>query len=126
MLSTLASLAILLLFPVYINAGDNDVTPNLAAQMRSANTWLDAAALPPDPKYTFEPGSVTNANCTTFPATCSRGLTVAPPNLGPCSMLPPHLHPRPDNAVVAMSGSTNTYMIQENSVRMATETLTPG
>ena len=137
MLSTLASLATLLLFPIYISAVDNDVNPNLVAQMRSANTWLDVAALLPDdsdwfydhsgdPKYAFEPGSVTNANCTTFPATCGRGLTVALLNLGPCSMLPPHLHPRADNAVIAMSGSTNTYMVQENGARMVTEILTPG
>jgi oxalate decarboxylase/phosphoglucose isomerase-like protein (cupin superfamily) len=47
-------------------------------------------------------------------------------NLGPCSMLPPHLHPRADNAVIAMSGSTNTYMVQGNGARMVTEILTPG
>jgi hypothetical protein len=48
MLFTLASLATLLLLPIHISAVDNDVNPNLVAQMKSANTWLDAAALLPD------------------------------------------------------------------------------
>jgi hypothetical protein len=71
--------------------------------MKSANTWLDVAALLPgdsdwfyghnkDPKYTSKPHSVTNTNCARFLVTCGRGLTVALLNLGPCSMLPPHLH----------------------------------
>lgn len=46
--TTLASLATLLLFPIYISAVDNDVNPSLVAQMRSTNTWLDVAALLPD------------------------------------------------------------------------------
>jgi hypothetical protein len=33
---------------------------------------------------------------------------------------------RADNAVIAISGSTNTHMVQENGARMVTETLTPG
>jgi Cupin len=138
MLCILVSLAVLLLYPVCITAVDQDANPDLVAKEKDANTWLDIATLllPNDcdwfydhnenPKFTFEPGSVTNADCATFPAICGHGLTVALLNLGPCSMLPPHLHPRAANAVVAMSGSTTTYMIQENGARMVTETLTPG
>ena len=47
-------------------------------------------------------------------------------NLGPCSMLPPHYHPRASNYVVAIAGTTQTYMIEENGARVVTETLTPG
>ena len=47
-------------------------------------------------------------------------------NLGPCSMLPPHLHPRASNYVVAIHGNTTTYMFEENGARLVTETLTPG
>lgn len=47
-------------------------------------------------------------------------------NLGPCSMLPPHIHPRATNYVVAISGTTQTYMIAENGARTVTETLKAG
>lgn len=47
-------------------------------------------------------------------------------NLGPCSMLPPHYHPRASNYVVAVQGTTNTYMITENGARVVQQTLTPG
>ena len=47
-------------------------------------------------------------------------------NLGPCSMLPPHLHPRATNYVVAVHGNTTTYMYEENGARLVTQVLTPG
>lgn len=47
-------------------------------------------------------------------------------NLGPCSMLPPHFHPRATNFVVAISGTTETYMIAENGAQTIHEVLTPG
>jgi len=47
-------------------------------------------------------------------------------NLGPCSMLPPHYHPRASNYVVAVHGTTRTYMIEENGARVITQTLSPG
>lgn len=47
-------------------------------------------------------------------------------NLGPCSMLPPHLHPRASNYVVAVSGTTRTFMINENGAATIETTLTPG
>jgi len=53
-------------------------------------------------------------------------MTLAILNLGPCSMLPPHYHPRATNFVVAMSGETETYMITENGARTVKTTLTPG
>jgi hypothetical protein len=53
-------------------------------------------------------------------------LPVAMLNLGPCSMLPPHLHPRATNYVVAMHGNTTTYMYEENGARLVTQVLIPG
>ena len=47
-------------------------------------------------------------------------------NLGPCAMLPPHMHPRATNLVVAVEGTTNTYMVEENGARLVKQTLTPG
>ncbi|KAK8206790.1 hypothetical protein M8818_004624 [Zalaria obscura] len=78
------------------------------------------------PYYTFTPGGVTNANRATFPATVGQGMTMAMLNLGPCSMLPPHFHPRASNYVVSIHGQTNTYMIQENGASMVQQTLNPG
>jgi len=116
---------------------DSDSNPDLVAKLKMANTALDRAALLPknsdwlydfttSPKYTFSPGGVVNANAATFPATVGYGLTLAMLNLGPCAMLPPHLHPRANNFVVAVSGTTDTYMIMENGARTVSETLTPG
>jgi len=116
---------------------DADVNPDLVAKLRMADTNLDRMALLPSnsdwlfdftqqSKYTFSPGGVVNANAATFPATIGNGLTMAMLNLGPCSMLPPHIHPRASNYVVAVSGTTNTYMIAENGARTVSETLTPG
>ena len=51
---------------------------------------------------------------------------VAMLNLGPCSMLPPHLHARGTNYVVAIHGNTTTYMYEENGARLVTQVLTPG
>jgi len=118
-------------------AVDVDRNPELVAQLKMANTALDRSKLLPkdsdwlfdftkQDKYTFSPGGVVNANAATFPATVGNGLTLAMLNLGPCSMLPPHLHPRASNFVVAVSGTTQTYMIMENGARTVAETLTPG
>lgn len=41
-------------------------------------------------------------------------------------MLPPHIHPRATNFVVAVSGQTRTFMIAENGARTVEETLNPG
>ena len=51
---------------------------------------------------------------------------VAMLNLGPCSMLPMHYHPRASNYVVAVHGTTRTYMIEENGARVVQQTLSPG
>jgi len=40
-------------------------------------------------------------------------------------MLPPHYHPRAANYVVAVTGTTVTYFIEENGARIVTNTLTP-
>ena len=120
-----------------VYAVDKDTNTDLVAKLRMANTNLDRLALLPkdedwlfdftkDDKYTFSPGGVVNANAATFPATVGQGMTMAMLNLGPCSMLPPHLHPRATNFVVAVSGQTRTFMINENGARTVTEVLTPG
>jgi oxalate decarboxylase/phosphoglucose isomerase-like protein (cupin superfamily) len=41
-------------------------------------------------------------------------------------MLPPHIHPRATNYVVAISGTTQTSMINENGARTVTEILQAG
>ncbi|KPI44539.1 Spherulin-1A [Cyphellophora attinorum] len=120
-----------------VKAVDKDVDQDLVAKLRMANTNLDRMALLPNDddwvydftksdKYTYAPGGVINANAATFPATVGQGMTMAMLNLGPCSMLPPHLHPRATNYVVAISGETQTYMINENGARTVQATLTPG
>lgn len=53
-------------------------------------------------------------------------MTLAMLNLGPCAMLAPHFHPRATNIVVAIEGSTDTYMVQENGARMVKQSLSPG
>ena len=137
MFSTLARMFVLLLLPVQISAIDQDVNAPLVANMSMANTARDRWNLISNysswvydhyqnPHFTWCPGSVTVADKATFPALWDMDLTISLLYLGPCSMLPPHLHPRANNAVVAVSGSTNTYMIQENGVDVVQTTLTDG
>lgn len=124
-----------LLFGLPTLAVDKDVNPQLVANLKMANTKLDVLNLLSDadllydfttnPMYSWEPGSVCNADVATMPALTGSGMTVAQLNLGPCSMLPPHLH-RAMNIVVAISGQTHTYMIQENGARLVQQILTPG
>ena len=87
---------------------DVDVDPALVANLKAANTALDRMKLlntnddwlfdyTQQSKYTFSPGGVINADAATFPAVTGQGMTMAYLNLGPCSMLPPHIHPRATN-----------------------------
>jgi len=118
-------------------AVDFPENPALVSRLKTTNTYLDRMALFPNhtdwvydfttnPRYSWTPSSVCNANTATFPVLTDLGMTLAMLNLGPCSILPPHLHPRATNSVVAMAGSTNTYMIQENGARTVATNLTPG
>ena len=127
-------LLLLLATPIY--AVDKDADPGLVIKLREANTALDRLGLlsddrnwvydfTQDEKYTADPGSVVNANAATFPALTGTGMTMALLTLAPCSMLPLHLH-RATNLVVAVSGSTDTWMIQENGARMIHTLLKPG
>ncbi|KAJ4347111.1 uncharacterized protein N0V89_011049 [Didymosphaeria variabile] len=79
-----------------------------------------------EPTDSFKPGSVKNANAATFPAMVGHGMTIAQLKLGPCAMLPAHYHPRAANMVVAITGNTTTWMVNENAVRTVSTTLTPG
>jgi mannose-6-phosphate isomerase-like protein (cupin superfamily) len=130
---------LLIIFAAFacVLAVDITVNPALDASLFTAATQLDRLKLlssdkdwvfdfTAQPSYTYSPGSVVNANAATFPAMVRNGMTLAMLNLGPCAMLPPHYHPRATNEVVAISGTTNTYMIEENGARMVSETLTPG
>lgn len=137
----LASAFILSCLSAYLFQGvaaiDKTADPEKDAALKAAGTYLDRLALLPEdsdwtydfsknPLYTWSPGSVVNANAATFPAATGLGMTVALLNLGPCAMLPPHLHPRATNFVVAVNGTTDTYMIQENGARMVHTRLTAG
>lgn len=133
----LAILSLLLLLPIRISAIDQDADPILVVQLTTANAALDRNELLSsenqwvydhcqNPHYSWQPGSVTSANKATFPAMWGMGLTISMLNLGPCAILPPHLHPRGNNAVVAVAGNTTTYMIQENGAGVVQTTLTPG
>jgi hypothetical protein len=137
-------------------AVDVTVNPSLNAQLETATQQLDRLALlSQDSQWTFDfnaqksstfsPGSVVNANAATFPAAVDNELTMvsiflhpctihspsntrpqAMINLGPCAMLPPHLHPRASNYVVGIAGNVSTYMIEENGARVVSADLTPG
>lgn len=120
-----------------VHAIDKTVNPSLDASLKTDATQLDRLArLDKDSdwifdfraqrSYTYSPGSVLNPNAATFPAAVGQGMTVAMLNLGPCAMLPPHYHPRAANFVVAVEGTTDTYMVEENGASMVKETLTPG
>ncbi|KAI1333611.1 RmlC-like cupin domain-containing protein [Xylariaceae sp. FL0016] len=79
------------------------------------------------PNYTYNPGSVLNADSTTFPATVGNGLTMAWVSLGPCAMQPPHYHPRASNYIASVAGeNVTTYMIPENGGRLFTNSIWPG
>lgn len=133
----LPALAVSLLLPNRICAIDQDANPSLVAQMISAESMLDinSKLLSDDsdwvydhcdnPHFSWSPGSVTVANKVTFPAMLGSDLTISVLDLNACAMLPPHLHRGP-NAVIAVKGSTNTFMIQENGARVVQTTLTPG
>ncbi|KAJ9502579.1 hypothetical protein LTR96_005702 [Exophiala xenobiotica] len=116
-------------------AVDKTSDPDLVAKLKSAATMLDRLDMLTDdqllynfssnPKYSWSPGSVCNANAATWPVLSTVGVTVSQLNLGPCAMLAPHFH-RANNLVVAVSGTTSTYMYQENGARLVQQTLTPG
>jgi hypothetical protein len=117
-------------------ATDKTTNPDLNAKLKLAATNLDRLSILSKPsdwffkfdeqtKYTFAPGSVVNANAATFPVLTGVGMTVAILNLGPCAMLPPHMHPRATNLVVAMTGNTTSWMVNENGAGLVEVVLTP-
>lgn len=128
----------LLLLAPLIPATDPTVNSPLNQRLKLSATNLDRANILSDPSAwiydfnvatpidAFKPGSVKNANAATFPALTGLGLTLAQLNLGPCAMLPPHLHPRAANIVVGVYGNTTTYMYNENGVRTVTAELGAG
>ncbi|KIW89085.1 uncharacterized protein Z519_10570 [Cladophialophora bantiana CBS 173.52] len=129
------SVVFLFITPRPIFAADQTSDPSLVANLKMAATMNDRLHMLSDhqllynfstnPMYSWKPGSVCNANAATWPVLSTVGATVAQLNLGPCAMLAPHLH-RADNLVVAVSGTTHTYMVQENGARLVEQILTPG
>jgi hypothetical protein len=123
----------LALFLSTAHAVDKTSDADLDAKIKLSATQLDKFSLlnnaswlfdfTKQPMYTYNP--VVNGNAATFPAATGYGLTIAMLNLGPCAMLPPHLHPRATNFVVAIEGVTDTYMLQENGAPLVKQTLSP-
>ncbi|KAF2402148.1 spherulin-1A [Trichodelitschia bisporula] len=117
-------------------AVDRTSNPDLVSRLKTAATVLDRLALLSDTDFlfdfeaqsyaTYSPGGVVNANAATFPAVVGTGMTVALLHLGPCSILPAHLHPRATNMVVSVQGQVHTWMVQENGARTVETDLTPG
>ncbi|KAK7626189.1 spherulin-1A [Phyllosticta citricarpa] len=117
---------------------DKTADAQLVASAKLAATRLDRAALFADapnstvfdftthPYHTFAPGGVVNANAATFPYVTGNGLSLAMLYLGPCAMLPAHLHPRAANYVVSVKGTTETYMVEENGAATVKTTLREG
>ncbi|KAF2687835.1 hypothetical protein K458DRAFT_360575 [Lentithecium fluviatile CBS 122367] len=128
----------LLIHTPLIIAIDKTANPDLSARLKLTTTTYDRLhVLDNDEAWTydftgaqpidaFKPGSVKNANAATFPALTGLDMTLAQLNLGPCAMLPPHLHPRATNLVMGITGNTTSYMWNENGVRRVTVNLTPG
>ena len=134
MLATAFALALtLLLAPV---TGEKPADAELSRNLRAALTHADFSNLLDDSDYIYDfskvvadpyrPGSVLNANAATFPLLTDSRMSVAQLNMGPCAMLAPHSHPRATNIVVAVFGSTKTYMRSENGAKDRITTLTPG
>lgn len=121
-----------------VAAVDQVVNPTLDQNLRLAPTTISRYGVlgnstgawvydfKTNPNYNYWPGGVSNANAATFPASSGYGMTMATLNLGPCSMLPPHYHPRATNFVVAINGSTTTYMLNENGAPIVKTVLTAG
>ncbi|SMR56224.1 unnamed protein product [Zymoseptoria tritici ST99CH_3D1] len=119
-------------------AVDETRQPEKIAQLDTAATQLDRLKILPNnedwvfdftaqqPWYNWSPGGVTNMNAATFPAARGNGLTLAMLNLGGCSILPAHFHPRASNYVVSIEGNTTTYMYEENGAHTITAVLTKG
>ncbi|KAK8178311.1 spherulin-1A [Phyllosticta citribraziliensis] len=116
---------------------DATLNATLVASAKLAATRLDRAALftapnstvfdfTSHPYHTFAPGGVVNANAATFPYVTGNGMTLAMLYLGPCAMLPAHLHPRAANYVVSVKGTTETYMVEENGAATVRATLGEG
>lgn len=130
------TLSILQVFLASTLAIDKTLNPDLSSRLKLSTTNLDRLSLLPknsdwtfnfsdQEKYTFAPGSVVNANAATFPALTGLGMTIAMLNLGPCAMLPPHMHPRATNLVVGISGNTTSWMVNENGAGLVQVNLLP-
>ncbi len=109
-------------------SGARSLNPNLNAMLKMAATNYDRhVILAKDSDWYYDffnhtdynnpVGAVITADAATFPALTGLGISYALLKLGPCSMLPPHFHQRAHNIVIAISGNTTSWMINENGVR---------
>ncbi|KAJ7288812.1 RmlC-like cupin [Mycena rebaudengoi] len=112
---------------------------DLVAQLRLAPTAADRINLLPDDKQFafnfFDPslkatvgagGRIVTANVATFPAVVGNGGAMAVGLLEPCSMNPPHTHPRATEIQFNVNGTLRTGMITENGARFIMTELNPG
>ena len=110
--------------------------PSLSAKLKTAPTHLDFWNSLSSDDYMFDwntqsqdpwkPGSVLSADVATWPLLVAGNQAIAQLNLGPCSMLAPHIHPHAAKVVVQVAGSVRTYMRAENGAIDRQTVLTPG
>ncbi|KAL6707769.1 hypothetical protein ACN47E_003669 [Coniothyrium glycines] len=137
MFSPLVLLTTLLpLFATASQTKSRTINPDLNARLRTAASNQDRLALLPNdsdwwydfdlhPNFNSAIGSVITADAATFPALTGQNSAIALLKLAPCGMLPPHLHPRATNVVIAITGNTTSWMLNENGVRTVKVDLTP-
>jgi hypothetical protein len=135
MLKTLLLFAALLPLLITAESRSRTVNPALNAQLKTSATNFDREALLQQnsdwtydfsrhPNYNSQTGAVIVADAASFTALTGQGMTISLLKLAGCGMLPPHLHPRATNFVIAITGNTTTWMIGENGVRTVETELT--
>jgi oxalate decarboxylase/phosphoglucose isomerase-like protein (cupin superfamily) len=111
------------------------INPLLNAQLKTCATNFDRQALLQQnsdwlydftlhPNYNSQTGAVIIADAASFTALTGHGMTISLLKLAGCGMLPPHLHPRATNLVIAITGNTTTWMMGENGVKTVQTELT--
>ena len=73
-----------------------------------------------------EDGTVVLAKRDTFPALVGSGLAMAVGMVGPCGLNTPHTHPRSAEFNLAVNGTFQVGMLEENGARLVMNTLNPG
>lgn len=71
-------------------------------------------------------GHTVAANRDTFPAVVGNGVSMTVGFLGPCGLNTPHTHPRATEFNIAINGTLEAGMLEENGARFIMNTLNPG